>query len=78
MPTERPRPQPASAFAEAVRGARERAGLDAGEVAERVGIDPPAYAAIERGEHKVDLELVVRLAEALDLTAAELIQRAGL
>jgi XRE family transcriptional regulator, regulator of sulfur utilization len=78
MPTERPRPQPASAFAEAVRGARERAGLAADEVAERVGIEPPAYVAIERGERKVDLELVVRLADALNLTAAELVQRAGL
>jgi transcriptional regulator with XRE-family HTH domain len=78
MPTERPRPQPASAFAEAVRGARERAGLDAGEVAERVGIELPAYVAIERGEHNVDLDLIVQLADALDLTAAVLVQRAGL
>jgi len=78
MSIERPMPPPASAFAGAVRGAREQAGLGAREVAERVGVEPSAYAAIEHGQHKVDLELVVRVASALDLTAAELFRRAGL
>jgi transcriptional regulator with XRE-family HTH domain len=72
MSAERPRSQPASAFAAAVRDARERASLSAEEVAERVGIEPSAYAAIERGEGDVDLELIVQIAGALGLSGAEL------
>lgn len=54
MSTERQMPPPALAFAGAVRDAREQAGLGAREVAERVGVEPSAYAAIEHGEHEVD------------------------
>ena len=66
------------AFADAVSAAREQAGLTADAVAARAGIDASAYRAIESGERQVDLEVITRLAEALGLSAAALLQRAGL
>jgi transcriptional regulator with XRE-family HTH domain len=78
MSSERPRPQPAPAFAGAVRDARERAGLDAVEFAARAGIEPPAYAAIERGESELELETIVQIAAALGISGSELLARAEL
>jgi len=78
MSSERPRPQPAPAFAGAIREARQRAGLSAGELAARAGLDPSAYETIERGEHAPELEAIVQIAGALGVTAAELLERAGL
>jgi transcriptional regulator with XRE-family HTH domain len=78
MSSERPRPQPAPAFAAAVRDARERAGLDAVELADRAGIEPSAYAAIERGESELELETIVQIAAALGISGSELLARAEL
>ncbi|HTZ88124.1 MAG TPA: helix-turn-helix transcriptional regulator [Solirubrobacteraceae bacterium] len=78
MSSERPSPQPASAFARAVRDAREQAGLSPDELARQIRLQPSAYAAIERGEGEVDLELIVSIAGALELSASELIGRSGL
>lgn len=78
MSSERPRPQPASAFAGAIRDARRRAGLSPGELAARAGIEPSTYEAIERGALAPELEAIVQIAGALGVTAAELIERAGL
>jgi transcriptional regulator with XRE-family HTH domain len=78
MSSERPRPQPAPAFAGAVRNARERAGLDATELAARAGLEPSAYEAIERGERELELDTIVQIAAALGVSGAELLARAEL
>ncbi len=66
------------ALANAVRAAREQAGVTVEALAARAGLDASAYDAIERGERQPDFDTIVRLAAALDLSAAELLGRAGL
>jgi transcriptional regulator with XRE-family HTH domain len=78
MSSERPTPEPAQALAGVIADARRRAGLTAAELAARAGIEPSAYEAIERGEHELSLETIVRVTRAVDLSAAELFERAAL
>ncbi len=78
MSSDRPRPQPAPAFAGAVRDTRERAGLTADELAARAGIAPSDLEAIERGERAPELETLVQIAAALGVSGAELLTRAEL
>lgn len=68
----------AERIAEAIRGAREQAGQTPNAIAERAGIDPASYSAIERGDVDVPLEALVGIGAALDLTVAELFERARL
>jgi transcriptional regulator with XRE-family HTH domain len=48
------------------------------EFARKHGFDRSYFGAIERGEFNVSLDMIVRLARSLDVTAAELLRRAGL
>jgi transcriptional regulator with XRE-family HTH domain len=78
MSSEPSRPHPAPAVAGAIRDARERAGLDADELAARAGLEPSAYEAIERGEGGFELETIVQIAGALGISGSELLARAKL
>lgn len=60
-----------------LRERREEYCLTQKRLAEFVGISPVLYGRIERGEHRVDLETLVRLAEALGLSLDLLVDRKG-
>ncbi|HEV2975707.1 MAG TPA: helix-turn-helix transcriptional regulator [Solirubrobacteraceae bacterium] len=66
------------ALAAAIRDAREHVGLTPTALATRAGIDPSAYHAIELGERQPDLDAIVQIASALDVSATELLARAKL
>jgi transcriptional regulator with XRE-family HTH domain len=68
----------ARALGDAIRAAREQAGLTAGTLATRAGLDASAYEAIERGEQQSDVETIEQIARALGLSAAKLLARAKL
>jgi transcriptional regulator with XRE-family HTH domain len=61
-----------------VGSARKERGYGQEAFAARAGLDRSYYGAIERGEFNVSLATLAKLAAALELTAAELLARAGL
>jgi XRE family transcriptional regulator, regulator of sulfur utilization len=65
------------ALGAAVRSARMQRGHSQEGFAARTGLDR-SYGAIERGEFNVSLATLLKLAAALELSAAELLRRAGL
>ncbi|MFF7949157.1 helix-turn-helix domain-containing protein [Streptomyces griseorubiginosus] len=62
------------AFGSRLRAARDRAGLTQEELAERAGIDRPAYSEIERGLRDARLSTLLRIETAL---GAELVLLPG-
>jgi transcriptional regulator with XRE-family HTH domain len=65
------------AFGAAIRSMRTERGLPQEAFAGRAGIDRSYYGAIERGEFNVSLDTIVKIAGALGVSAAELLERAG-
>lgn len=63
---------PAKAFGAAVRAARTAQGIAQETLAFRVGVERSHLGKIERGEHLPNLGLVLKIAVALDCSAAEL------
>jgi transcriptional regulator with XRE-family HTH domain len=61
-----------------IRAARLERGHTQASLAKRAGIDRSYLGAIERGEFNFTLDTLVRIARALDLTAAALMKRAKL
>ena len=66
------------AVGRAIRSLREESGHSQEAFAATAGIDRSYYGAIERGEFNVTIDTLVKIASALDLSASELLQRAGL
>jgi len=66
------------AFGAAARSIRTERGLAQEAFASRAGLDRSYYGAIERGEFNVTLDTIVKIAGALEVTAAALLKRAGL
>lgn len=66
------------ALAAAIRAVRENAELTVDAVATRAGFETSDYEAIELGERRVDVETIVQIARALDISASELLGRAAL
>jgi transcriptional regulator with XRE-family HTH domain len=66
------------AFGAAVRALRRERGYGQEGFAARARLDRSYYGAIERGEFNVSLETIVKVATALEVTAAEVLRRAGL
>jgi transcriptional regulator with XRE-family HTH domain len=64
-------------FGETLREHRQRAGLSQEKLAAKAGIDRTYVGGAERGERNVALVNIVRLAEALGTTPAELLRRVG-
>lgn len=66
------------ALGEAVRAARKVVGLSQEGLADAAGIDRSHMGKIERGERNVTLLNVLKIASALNATAADLLRQAGL
>ena len=66
-------PEPALAFGQAVRAARMEQGMAQEELAALAEIERSHMGKIERGEHMPTLALILRIAAALNRSAAELI-----
>jgi len=63
-------------FGFAVKSRREELGLTQEEFAERAGIHRTYISDVERGGRNIGLLNIERVADALDLSIAELLQRA--
>jgi transcriptional regulator with XRE-family HTH domain len=74
----RKRSQTTIAFGEAVRGLRVERGFAQEAFAAHAEMDRSYYGAIERGEFNVSLETIVKIADALGVSMAEIMRRAGL
>ena len=66
-------PEPALAFGQAVRAARMEQGIAQEELAALAEIERSHMGKIERGEHMPTLALILRIAAALNKSAADLI-----
>ena len=66
------------ALGAAVRSMRVERGLAQETFAARAGMDRSYYGAIERGEFNVSLATIVKIAAALEVPAAALLERAAL
>ena len=66
-------PGPALAFGQAVRAARMEQGMAQEELAASAEIERSHMGKIERGEHMPTLALILRIAVALNRSAADLI-----
>ncbi len=60
-------------FGESLREHRHRCGLSQEKLAAKAGIDRTYVGSAERGERNVALINIVRLAEALDISPAQLL-----
>lgn len=58
-------------FAELLRWYRERTGVSQARLARLVGVDHSYVSRLERGERRPSRDLVVRIADALSLPAAD-------
>jgi len=74
----RKRSQTTVAFGEAVRALRVERGFAQEAFAAHAGMDRSYYGAIERGEFNVSLETILKLADALEISATEVLRHAGL
>jgi transcriptional regulator with XRE-family HTH domain len=66
------------ALGRAARALRAERGMAQEALALRAAIDRSYYGAIERGEFNVSLDTIVKIAVALEVSAAALLERAGL
>jgi transcriptional regulator with XRE-family HTH domain len=66
------------ALGRAVRQLREERDLSQEALANQVGVHRTYMGSIERGERNVGLNNILRIAEALDVSGASLLARAGL
>jgi transcriptional regulator with XRE-family HTH domain len=66
------------ALGAAIRSLRAARGLPQEAFAMRAGIDRSYYGAIERGEFNVTLDTIVKIAGALEVPAAVLLEQAEL
>lgn len=69
----RDRKEVAAAFGQALRQAREEAGVSQEELAHRAGIDRTFVSRAERGANQPALATVLQLAHALGLSAVSLV-----
>jgi transcriptional regulator with XRE-family HTH domain len=69
---------PLRALGDAIRAARLERGYTQEAFAAGVGIDRAYYGAVERGEFNLTLQTLLRIAAGLNVTAAQLLERAKL
>ena len=65
--------EPATAFGSAVRAARLQRGMAQEQLATEATIERSHMGKIERGEHMPTLALILKIARALGMSAADLI-----
>ena len=68
-------PAVALAFGSALRAARMQNGLAQEDLAHTAGVERSHVGKIERGEHMPTMAIALKLAHALDMNLAELVQR---
>ncbi|MBV6670036.1 helix-turn-helix domain-containing protein [Xanthomonas euvesicatoria pv. alangii] len=66
--------EPALAFGQAVRAARMEKGIAQEELASLAGVERSHMGKIERGEHMPTLALILKISNALGMSAAELMR----
>ncbi len=66
------------AVGQAIRSLRKEHGTSQEAFAATAGLDRSYYGAIERGEFNVTIDTLVKISAALDVTAATILERAGL
>jgi transcriptional regulator with XRE-family HTH domain len=66
------------AFGAATRSLRTERGLPQEAFARSAGLDRSYYGAIERGEFNVSLDTILKIAAALGVSVATLLERAEL
>ena len=66
------------ALGKAMRAARRERGRPQESFAARSGVDRSYYGAIERGEFNISLDMILRIAKGLEISASELLSRAKL
>lgn len=66
----------AKAFGRAVRFARMRQSIEQRDLAEKAGLNRSYLGAVERGANSPTLDVVVRVAKALDMTPSALVLEA--
>ena len=66
------------ALGKAIRKLRLENGLSQEALANEVGIDRSYMGGIERGEHNLALINLIKIANTLNLSATELLKKAGL
>jgi transcriptional regulator with XRE-family HTH domain len=64
-------------FGECLRGERKRQGLSQQKLADIAKISLTYEGELERGQKMPSLDVIVRLANALKLTAAQLLEKSG-
>jgi transcriptional regulator with XRE-family HTH domain len=64
------------ALGRAIRAARRERGFAQEAFAARAGIDRSYFGAIERGEFNIGLDMIVKIAAGLNVSASELLRRA--
>jgi transcriptional regulator with XRE-family HTH domain len=67
--------RPSDVFPERLRAAREKRGLNQGDLAERAGLQPSAISHFETATRKPSFDNLRRLADALDVTTDYLLGR---
>jgi transcriptional regulator with XRE-family HTH domain len=65
-------------FGDALRAERTARKMSQERLALSSGISPTYVGEVERGEKMASLEIILRLAKAMHLSAAELLKKAGL
>jgi transcriptional regulator with XRE-family HTH domain len=71
------RPSPRALFGERLRSLRIESGLSQEELADRSHVHRTYVSSVERGQRNVSIDIIVRLAEALDIPASELFEGWG-
>ncbi len=63
-------------FAQNLRGLRKQRGLSQEDLADEAGIDRTYVSSLERGVYNATIPMIERLAKALDVEPAALLERA--
>lgn len=63
-------------FGERIRTFRKERGMSQIDLANKVGIDRSYIGFLERGERNPSLEMIIKIAEALNVTPDELLKKA--
>ena len=71
-------PDPPRQLGDAIRALRELRGLSQEELAFKAGLHRTYIGSVERGERNLSLRNIVKIATTLNVSAANLLGRAGL
>ena len=69
-----PSPEPSHVFGENLKRIRLLTGISQEQLAERAGLDRTYVSSVERGKRNISLNNIFKLAEALNVTPADLVQ----